>query len=238
MMDEAENIQVVLAGRGGVYRILQNLMGNEPNRETLENLVGQASRDVLSLFAAGEGEYQTALTALFAVAEECLRDGGDGTKDAGVPEQLPNAFTRLFVGPGNTEAPPWESLYLTNDGALFQPSTLEVRKAYVAQGFIPQSYPHVADDHLALELDFMARLAEKALEAFSAGGQVGSERAKALLSASQAFLRGHLLKWVPTFATKLREAKHSYFYKEVVNLLETFLSIDLQAIEEVSGAIG
>ncbi|MDR1184729.1 MAG: molecular chaperone TorD family protein [Coriobacteriales bacterium] len=222
-MPEKAQISVLLAGRAGVYRVLQNLLGNEPTAETVEQLNGMAAQAVLSLFASDKGEYQQALGVLFAVAKDCQTSGPDAL------ERLQNSFTRLFVGPGKVEADPWESYYATNNRVLFQESTLEVRKAYVAQGFIPQSYPHVADDHIALELDFMAQLAQRALDSFMAGD---SEKTASALAASKNFLDTHLLAWVPLFADHLAHAKHAGFYGEVGHVLEAFLPIDYSALDE------
>jgi TorA maturation chaperone TorD len=225
MNTSTENsVSVLLAGRAGVYRILQNLLGNEPNEETFQQLESTITRDIFSLFATDEGEYKQALDALLAEAAVCRSGGTEAL------ERLRNGFTALFVGPGKVEANPWESFYLSRDNTLFQSITLEVRKAYVAQGLLPQAYPNVADDHVALELDFMARLAEKLEDAFEAND---SQKANDCLSASESFVREHLINWIPTFAEVLGNARHSCFYRETGNVLAAFLPIDLQALGEV-----
>ncbi len=224
-MKTNENITVLLAARAAAYRILQNIFGNEPNMEGLNSLNSQASRDVLGLVAEGENP---SAPSLFLAVERCLQ-GKEEQLD-----QLKVSFTRLFVGPGNMEAPPWESLYLSKESSLFQASTLEVRKAYVAQGFIAQSYPNVADDHIGLELDFMARLAEKAAESFSAGDTVVT---KEYLIASASFLDQHLLVWIPLFVAVLTKADHADFYREAGAVLEELLSVDQRSIQEVLSAI-
>jgi TorA maturation chaperone TorD len=225
MTTSVENsISILLAGRAGVYRILQNLLGNEPNEETLQQLEGTAAYNVLSLFATEEGEYKQALDALLVKVVACRSEGLEAI------ERLNSNFTRLFVGPGKVEADPWESFYLSRDNTLFQSITLEVRKAYVAQGFIPQNYPHVADDHIALELDFVARLAEKLENAF---GAHDFHAMSDYLFASESFIREHFIVWIPAFVEVLQKARHSYFYSEVGNLLAAFLPLDLQVLEEV-----
>jgi TorA maturation chaperone TorD len=218
------SVSILLAGRAGVYRILQGLLGNEPNEEILQQLGSAAVHDVLSLFATAEGEYGQALDVLLAEAAVCRSGGTEAI------EQLSNGFTALFVGPGKVEADPWESFYLSRDNTLFQSTTLEVRKAYVAQGLLPQAYPNVADDHVALELDFMARLAERLEDAFEAND---SQRAGEYLFASESFIREHLINWIPAFVKVLGKARHSYFYREAGNVLAAFLPIDLQVLKEI-----
>jgi TorA maturation chaperone TorD len=218
------SVSILLAGRAGVYRILQNLLGNEPSEETLQQLKSAATHDVLSLFATEEGEYKQALDALLAEAAVCCSGGIEAI------ERLSSGFTALFVGPGKVEADPWESFYLSRDNTLFQSITLEVRKAYVAQGLLPQAYPNVADDHVALELDFMARLAERLESAFESND---SHKAGEYLFASESFIHEHLTRWIPAFAEVIRKARHSYFYHEAGAVLAAFLPIDLQVLGEI-----
>jgi TorA maturation chaperone TorD len=224
-MSSDQNLQVLLVARTGTYRIFQNIFGNEPDENTLVSLIGQSSREILSLFVLDENSsYADALQAFFELAESALE------REKPTSVQISNCFTRLFVGPGFAEAEPWESVYSTKEHALFQPITLEVRKAYVAQGFIPQSYPHVADDHIALELDFMAELAAKLADAF-AGDDIAATRK--VLTTSEEFLSQHLLRFVPSFVATLMQAKHNYFYKEAGVLLGEFLKVDAGALEEI-----
>jgi TorA maturation chaperone TorD len=218
-----ETVLVFLSGRMGAYQIFQNLLGNEPDKLVLNQIANKASQEVLSLFAPEDGApYDHALGMFNAALLEV-------TSNPIQFERIQNGFTRLFVGPGKVEVDPWESVYLRKDAVLFQPSTLEVRKAYVAQGFIPQNYPHVADDHIALELDFMAQLAARATKDYSMDSSASSLR---VLEASETFLREHLLVWVPRFVQALKQAKHAAFYRETGELLGEFLRIDHQALKE------
>ena len=228
-MPYSDSVAVLLAGRAGVYRLLQNLLGNEPSQETVRQLSSEDNHEVLSLFRSGGGEYQKALSTFESVSQEIVADKTEAI------ECLVIGFTRLFVGPGMVEAAPWESYYVSKDNSLFQEATLEVRKEYVCQGLLPQGYPSVADDHLALELDYLARLAERMLDAYDTadyGAVLG------FLEASEAFLRRHLLVWAPRFAEALAKAAHAYFYSATADLLVAFLAVDLQALCEVMEQLG
>jgi TorA maturation chaperone TorD len=223
-MSNKGDIQVFLAGRAGAYRILQGLFGNEPSKDSLQDLAGQPVKDILGLFALGDAvEYERAL-AVFLQFVEKIHD------DDQAINQMEVDFTRLFVGPGAVEANPWESVYATNEKVLFQATTLEVRKAYVAQGLIPQSYPRVADDHIALELDFMALLGENLADAY---GKDDIGKSLEYFKASENFLKDHLLKFVPDFVAALQQAKHNYFYREAGEFLSEFLRVDAEALNEI-----
>ncbi|MDR1183202.1 MAG: molecular chaperone TorD family protein [Coriobacteriales bacterium] len=195
----------------------------------LEQLTGTAAPSVFLLFDTGQEGYREAVESLFAVSAQYF-EGGEEALTA-----LEGRFTRLFVGPGGTEGNPWESFYLNTDKAIRQGVTLEVRKDYVAQGFIPQAYPSISDDHLAIELDFLAKLAKRAEEAW-----VDNNATKTLdaLEASEAFLCEHLMKWVGLFSTALSKAKHgASFYQEVSKVLEAFIPIDLELLTDIRNAI-
>jgi TorA maturation chaperone TorD len=224
-MTTKQDVSMLLAGRTGMYRIFQGIFGNEPNSATLHSFANQPTQDILFLFESDNDTGYTGTLKDFLILLDAVLKDEDQTLN-----KISSNFTRLFVGPGVVEVDPWESVYVTNEHILFQPSTLEVRKAYVAQGLIPSKYPHVADDHIALELDFMAELAARLADAFVADDIAAVDEA---LSASEAFLSQHLLRFASGFNVALAKAKHNYFYKEAGALLNEFLKVDIGALEEI-----
>ncbi|WP_051015687.1 molecular chaperone TorD family protein [Desulfitobacterium dichloroeliminans] len=46
--------------------------------------------------------------------------------------------------------------------ALAEAMEMNVRRAYLKYKFLPSNYPHEADDHIGLKLDFMAHLSQLA----------------------------------------------------------------------------
>ena len=224
-MSNIDSVWVLLSARAGVYRILQNVLGNEPSTELLEQLSGTDTQNVFLLFDTGQDSYLQSAKSFFAVSAEYLAGGEDALSTLG------GRFTRLFVGPGGTEGTPWESFFLNQDKMLRQGVTLEVRKAYVSQGLIPRAYPSVSDDHIAIELDFLTKLAERAEKTLREGDAAQTLEA---LEASEVFLREHLIKWIHLFTSSLSQAKHgASFYLEAAQVLERFIPIDREAIAEI-----
>lgn len=219
-----ETIRLALTGRAAVYKALQEALANEPDALVLGLLAGVDLVDVLGAFGLDGTE---ALDVKVRAGE--VLAGGQDAMDA-----LEGAYNRLFVGPTALEAGPWESLYKTTENVLFCETTLEVRKAYVAQGFIPNNYPHVSDDHVALELDFMRLLAEQALEACEAGDD---ETAKAKLRAQADFLADHLNVWLPKFAKKAAAAEHGAFYGPVAAVARDWTRFDAELVGELLAAL-
>ena len=208
----------VLEARHFCYMALQSAFGVEPSAAQLDALRSEETRGWFQGLFADEG-LAKAVERFFLAAEDadldCLRSN----------------YTRLFIGPGQLAAGPWESIYVNAEPLLFVESTVDVRKAYLAQGYAPRLFPNVADDHIALELDFMKRLAERMRLSISDGNEGGFASAR---DASASFLNEHLLKWDERFAAKVREAGGEYF-SCAADLLTAFLKADaafLAAIAE------
>lgn len=139
-------------------------------------------------------------------------------------------YTRMFVGPYELSAPPWESAYLSKERLLFQEQTLKVRQAYLKYGFAPKNFKKEADDHLGLELDFMYQLSSQSLEALET--QDG-KRLFEILKDQESFLQEHLLKWVPGFSKDVIENSKYGFYRGMVKILNGYLELDLRALKEL-----
>src|SRR3972149_6655669 len=75
---------------------------------------------------------------------------------------LQEDYSRLFIGPGKVIAPPWESVFFNEARQTFQEQTLQVRNWYRRFGLEPEKIYHEPDDHIGLELTFLAHLANQA----------------------------------------------------------------------------
>ncbi len=139
-------------------------------------------------------------------------------------------YTRMFIGPYELPAPPWESVYLNEERLLFQEGTLNVRRAYLKYFFLPKDFGHEADDHLGLELDFMFQLTKLAINEIKIGNDAEYRK---ILEDQKAFLEEHLLKWAPAFSEKVVESAHTDFYRGMALILKGFLLLDLKALHEL-----
>lgn len=98
----------------------------------------------------------------------------------------------LFTGPGPLLAPPYESVHRSRDRLLFEAPTFAVRAAYRAFDRVAPALNREPDDHLGLELDFVAHLSLRVLDALDAGEEA---RAIATAVALREFLADHPLAW-------------------------------------------
>ncbi len=145
------------------------------------------------------------LDHLGAVHEKTAIEAALGSSSAEAAlEEIQIEYTRLFInGIPHVVAPPYGSVYL--DGSLQGRSADTVLNFYRQHGYRPleSSFP---PDHLAHQLEFLARLAEC--------GNVASE---------QAFLSSCILPWYGKFLERvLNKARHP-FYRTVVQIIAFFI---------------
>ena len=118
-------------------------------------------------------------------------------------------YSRLFVGPDRLLAPPWESVYLSREHLLFEKETLAVRKFYNRFNVQAPNLNTEPDDHIALELAFMAHLCTLGLVALEQNDTAGLETS---LQAQRDFMAQHLLRWGPQFCQRvITRAETDYF---------------------------
>lgn len=130
--------------------------------------------------------------------------------------ELTYEFNRLFVGPGSPAAPPYESVYLTNDRLVMQETTLDVRNWYRAENLRTANQSKEPDDFIATELEFAAYLLSRASELYQQ-----NERVQALdyHRKYNAFWREHLGLWLPEFVRALFTHAESTVFKDIGELL-------------------
>lgn len=218
-------IETVLAARTYLYRAFQATFGDEPTEALLETVFSEVTDQALGCFdGAGSVSYGAAVAALQDARRSCEADGPAWVASA------KRTYMRLLVGPEDLKAPPWECVYLTKERVLFQEATLRVREAYRSENMLPTQYPHVSDDHIAIELDFMAKLCEKSRAAFEVCDDGEYRR---LLLSQQAFLEDHLLRWVADYASDVAKAAPESLYACMGSLCAAFLTIDVEVIGEL-----
>jgi TorA maturation chaperone TorD len=137
-----------------------------------------------------------------------------GSEDDG---QIRADFLQLFVGLKKTLAPPWESAYLTPDRQVMQTPTLAVRRAYLQAGLSHPGMFQIPDDHISLELEFLAALAERTAQALE-GNQL--EAADEARIAREHFLDEHLGRWAGAFVADIQAHANTSFWRGVGAVLQ------------------
>jgi len=141
--------------------------------------------------------------------------------------------TRLCAGlkEGDFLPPPFESAWRT--GAAPGEIAREIENAYAGAGFAEIDMEAGPQDHLAVELKFMALLALKEAEAVESGD---AATARARMNEQKAFLERHLLGWVPRWTDALAQGTQEPMYWALAGMIGALLSQTLEDLlaEEVS----
>ncbi len=229
MNEQKDAIAILLANRCYLYKLFQRVFGNEPDLELMKIVTNEHTLESCDLLFqdkdGGKFGHHDVLEKLKSKVEN---------EPENITEALKSEYTYYFIGPHKLPAPPWESVYRNKERKLFQESTLEVRHAYLEYEFLPANYPHEADDHLALELDFMYHLAELAQREFEQGN---TETVKKVLTDQQNFLQKHMLQWVDEFAKLMQNGNRTEFYPHMSALLSKMIHLDAEVIEEIISSI-
>ena len=144
----------------------------------------------------------------------------------GFTTELAQDFLRCFTGQGmNTfsAAYPFESVHTSEKRLLMQDARDEVMAIMRSEGV--EKHPDFSDseDHVSVELEFMAVLAQRTADALVAGEEQNAVR---LLTCQANFLSDHLLNWAPRFTQDMRRFAKTDFYRGLSQVLEGFLEED------------
>jgi len=119
-------------------------------------------------------------------------------------------YVCLFSGAENILAPPYESVFLSENNLIFEKQTLEVRIVYEQFGLKVPLRDEIPDDHLSYELQFIATMCDMIINA------INKKDIKAIISLvndCQRFLDDHLLKWISAFTARVAEHAKTDFYR-------------------------
>lgn len=202
--------QEILTGELLVFTLLGRVLYRYPGEDERALLQSLTEGDFFTNvpFGSEGAESQTGLTLLQKWAEGGLSDE--------VFASLQADYTRLFIGTGKLLAAPWGSVYLSKEHILFQKETLEVRDWYRRFGLEIEKKYTEPDDHIGLELGFIARLASLSLQALEANNRPDFE---STLQAQYHFLSRHLLRWGPLWAEQVQKHAKTDFYRGVSHLV-------------------
>jgi TorA maturation chaperone TorD len=184
--------------RAGLYGLVSRLFSGKPTVELLQGMKGAEMLESLAAFGV-------------AFDEDFLV--GDAEAQAG---ELTVEFARLFLATGSHIAP-YESVFIRgwseDKPQLWGEATVAVAKFYEEAGLELTSGQ--TPDHLGLELEAMAMLAECEAARRESGDTAGAELLEQL---QDRFCREHLIQWVPEICEAVEQRTVSSFYRSVAVL--------------------
>jgi anaerobic sulfite reductase subunit A len=217
------SILEILQERAATYSFLAQLYKHEVSAEQLENLIPALVKEGGDQDAVGEGH-----TLLRQFAQQA--QDSDLKKEA---RELAAEYAALFLNAARKPVSPYESVYTSPDHLVMQKARDEVVAEYRKEGLDRIGDFREPEDHIAIELEFMAYLCDRAAEALDADLDV----AQAYLQKQKAFLDEHLLVWVPDFCEDVIKFTQSDFFRGLAQITAEHLSMERDTVDELLAAV-
>ncbi len=201
----------VMDSRANVYKVLSRAFREEMDADFAYELANDF------IFESDDD----GMTRTLSEIKESLRSLNDDSI-----EQMAVVFDRVFFGMGPLTARhafPYESVYTSDKGIMMQDAYAQVVHAYREQHLAKDAKFTEPEDHIAVELAFMATLSDRAAVFLREGHE---EAAEQTISQQLAFLRNHLLNWVDLFCVDLIEATGDGFYMYLADFTKSFIHED------------
>lgn len=210
----------IIENRENLYRLLGRFYKIEADQALLDHMKGMHFPD-----ECGEEE----LDEGYRMLERYLRRPVlDPMTD------LAADYAKVFLGAGVAKnsyaAYPYESVYTSPERLIMQDARDQVVAAYRAKGLDKADTFDVPEDHIALELAFMAHLCRETQQYLVARDWPA---VVACLAEQERFLAQHLLNWVSEFCADILKFAETDFYKGVARITDGFLRMDRAILEDL-----
>lgn len=191
-------------------RFLSDIMREVPSDERLAFYCEQKAFDEFPLGKSSE-HAAAGLTHLQTWQDAYPQQGS---------EPIRRDAMRLFLGPQRPLASPWESVHTSIDRLIFQETTLDVRRWYAIYNLESKMLNREPDDHIALEMEFLAVISEQLLASMLSDRSSECTRHE---DNRRSFMQEHLGKWYGTWCDLVIENAETPFYKGIGHLIKATL---------------
>ncbi|EIF2258849.1 molecular chaperone TorD [Vibrio cholerae] len=140
--------------------------------------------------------------------------------------ELAADFCDLFLKSDRDSALPYASVY-ADQGLLNGKPAQQMRELLRAHGVKVEQNLNEPEDHLAIQLDFLAHLA------ISANQIEHSAQLSLALQAQSDFISQHLLTWLPAFAERCTQFDAFGLYSAAARLALAFIQQDKHCLDEL-----
>jgi len=207
----------MLRARENTYALLSRVYRSEVSTEFLNSLFA-------GLAACGEAGDEYSLLCEFA-------ESAWSSDPRSIESQLAIEYAHLFLNAGDPpHVYPHESVYTSADRLLMQEARNQVLAAYRLEGLDRNVDFNEPEDHVAIELEFMAYLCHKTAQALESGDR---SEARVLLAKQREFLEKHILVWVPCLCDDLEQIAWSDFYRAIARITRRHLAFEPATLDEL-----
>lgn len=210
-------LQEILASRSASYTFLARVYRQEPTAELLQSLVTAANADPDPV-SQGDHDLNAYLRGL------------QGQDLSALADELATEYAGLFLNAGKHPVYPFESVYTSSERLLMQQAYTQVTHEYRQAGLERARDFNEPEDHIALELEFMAHLGRQSLAALQAGNPAACLD---YLEKQNNFVHQHLLAWVPQFTQDVIHAAGSEFFKSVAQVTNELVNAERETLPEL-----
>jgi TorA maturation chaperone TorD len=204
-----EELELALKNRVALYGLISRLMMKEVDERFLDTI--EKDEDLLALFPNyKEWEKRKTLSRKDLINQYYNVD-----------------FTNLFL----MHLVPYESFYTRNDQMVESGGDNPLLDLYHEFDFSVELAKArvVSPDHIGIELEFMYMLSKAALKAFDSDDK---DSLCELFQVQRAFLKEHLLEWVPLFLINAKRESRTPLYHDGTELTLEFLLSDFEYLTE------
>jgi len=144
--------------------------------------------------------------------------------------ELATEYAGLFLGVRQRPPHPSESVYRSTRHDIMQKERDQVMSAYREMGFEKVKDFKEPEDHIALELDFMAALSKKAQDLLGSDNTAEVER---YIRKQKAFLDEHLALWIDDLVKDIESSARIDFYLGAGFITQGFVKIDRTLLTQI-----
>jgi len=148
--------------------------------------------------------------------------------------ELAAEYASLFLGVAQKPAHPSESVYRSEGHFVMGEARDEVLGVYRNAGLDRIGEYKEPEDHIAVELSFMAHLCGKTAECVE-NDEI--REAEKYLEMQKDFITKHLASWVPMLTRDILEGAELEFYKGIAEITNEFIKMDRETIDELISGI-
>jgi TorA maturation chaperone TorD len=206
-------------GRRLTYAFLSRIYEKEMTEELLKELLKENS--LILQFAGADNPGEKFLKGLEMLNK--YLEGLRGRDLAQVRLELAVEYANLFLGVKGKPPHPSESVYRSAGHVMYQEERDEVLSTYLKAGVNKVNEFKEPEDHIALELAFMAELSREARDRLSDKDMKGFMES---LVQQKDFLQKHLCLWVEDLAKYIEKSARIDFYVAIGDITARFVGLD------------
>lgn len=217
-MDDRIKSIALLENRENIYRFLSRLY------------ILEVDEDLLILMKNMEFPtecQETELNEGYRILEEYIKNTGTESL-----EELAADYAKAFLAAGVAQglaAFPYESVYTDKRRLMMQDARNQVAGLYQSKNLkASDDMFRIAEDHIGLEMGYMAHLCEKSREAAK---KEDRDKFGVYLKEQKSFLDTHLRNWVSGFCYDLGNYAETGFYQGVAKITKGFLELEHEMME-------